>query len=156
MVVRFTSSNVISAYHHWSCEFEFRSCRGVLNTTVCKQRRSCKYHQQIGMQNNIRETYSTTQVKWKKGSTTREFGVRENVTYLLYTCSILLNILVIVNSHKLRPMIQNTNSRRVPLIGERTANLFTAPVFTLNFSEARIVSCPVFCRCCLVISHDGC
>ena len=60
------------------------------------------------MQNNIRETYSTTQIKWKKGSTTRQFGVPEKVAYLLYTCSILLNILVIVNSHKLRPMIKKT------------------------------------------------
>jgi hypothetical protein len=34
MVVGFTASYVISAYHHWSCEFEFRSCRGVLDTII--------------------------------------------------------------------------------------------------------------------------
>jgi len=26
---------VISAYHHYSCEFEFRSLGGVLDTTLC-------------------------------------------------------------------------------------------------------------------------
>jgi hypothetical protein len=25
----------ISAYHHWSCEFESRSWQGVLDTTLC-------------------------------------------------------------------------------------------------------------------------
>ena len=35
MVVRFTTTYAISAYHHYPCEFEFRSCRGVLDTTVC-------------------------------------------------------------------------------------------------------------------------
>jgi len=29
MVVRFTTTNVISAYHHWCCEFESQSGRGV-------------------------------------------------------------------------------------------------------------------------------
>jgi hypothetical protein len=34
MVVGFTTTYAISAYHHWSCEFE--SCSGgVLNTTLC-------------------------------------------------------------------------------------------------------------------------
>jgi len=35
MVVRFTSTCAISAYHHYGCEFEPRSWRGVLNTTLC-------------------------------------------------------------------------------------------------------------------------
>jgi len=35
MVVGFTRTCAISAYHHWSCEFESRSCRGVLVTTLC-------------------------------------------------------------------------------------------------------------------------
>ena len=29
MVVVFTTTNAISAYHHWCCEFESRSGRGV-------------------------------------------------------------------------------------------------------------------------------
>jgi hypothetical protein len=29
MVFGFTTTYAISAYHHWSCEFEFRSGRGV-------------------------------------------------------------------------------------------------------------------------------
>ena len=35
MVVGFTTIYAISAYHHKSCEFESRSCRGVLDTTLC-------------------------------------------------------------------------------------------------------------------------
>jgi len=34
MVVRFKTTYVISAYHHWSCELESRSWRGVLDTTL--------------------------------------------------------------------------------------------------------------------------
>jgi hypothetical protein len=35
MVVGFTTTCRISAYHHQSCEFEPRSWRGVLDTTIC-------------------------------------------------------------------------------------------------------------------------
>ena len=35
MVVEFTTTCAISAYHHYSCELEPRSCRGVPNTTLC-------------------------------------------------------------------------------------------------------------------------
>ena len=35
MVVGFTATCAISAYHHWSCEFESHSWRGVLNTSLC-------------------------------------------------------------------------------------------------------------------------
>jgi hypothetical protein len=35
MVVGFTTTCAISAYHHLSCEFESRSWRGVLDTTLC-------------------------------------------------------------------------------------------------------------------------
>ena len=35
MVVGFTTTCTISAYHHYSCEFESCSCQGVLNTTLC-------------------------------------------------------------------------------------------------------------------------
>ena len=35
MVVGFTTTCAISAYHHLSCEFETRSWRGVLDTTLC-------------------------------------------------------------------------------------------------------------------------
>jgi len=35
MVVRFTTSNAISAYHPKRCEFESRSWRGVLDKTLC-------------------------------------------------------------------------------------------------------------------------
>jgi hypothetical protein len=35
MVVGFTTTRAISAYHHYSCEFELRSWRGVLDTTLC-------------------------------------------------------------------------------------------------------------------------
>ena len=34
MVVRFTTTCLISAYHHKSCEFESRTCRGVPNTAL--------------------------------------------------------------------------------------------------------------------------
>ena len=34
MVVGFTTTCAISAYHHWCCEFEPRSWRGVLYTTL--------------------------------------------------------------------------------------------------------------------------
>jgi hypothetical protein len=34
-VVGFTTTYAISAYHHYSCEFKSRSCRGVLDTTLC-------------------------------------------------------------------------------------------------------------------------
>ena len=35
MVVGFTTTCAISAYHHWSCEFEPRSWWGVLYTELC-------------------------------------------------------------------------------------------------------------------------
>ena len=35
MVVEFTTTSAISAYHHYSCELEPRSCGGVPNTTLC-------------------------------------------------------------------------------------------------------------------------
>ena len=35
MVVGFTTTRAISVYHHKSCEFEFRSRRGVLDTKLC-------------------------------------------------------------------------------------------------------------------------
>jgi hypothetical protein len=35
MAVRLITTCVISAYHHKSCEFEPRSWRGVLDTTLC-------------------------------------------------------------------------------------------------------------------------
>jgi hypothetical protein len=35
MVVGFQATYAISAYHQWSCEFEPRSWRGVLDTTLC-------------------------------------------------------------------------------------------------------------------------
>jgi hypothetical protein len=35
MVVAFTTTYAISAYHHKSCEFESCSWRGVLDTTLC-------------------------------------------------------------------------------------------------------------------------
>jgi hypothetical protein len=35
MVVRYTTTCAISAHHHLCCEFESRSWRGVLNTTLC-------------------------------------------------------------------------------------------------------------------------
>ena len=35
IVVRFTTTYAINAYHHQSCEFEPRSWRGVLDTTLC-------------------------------------------------------------------------------------------------------------------------
>jgi len=36
MVVGFTTTCTVSTYHHWSCEFESRSWRGVLDTTLCE------------------------------------------------------------------------------------------------------------------------
>jgi hypothetical protein len=35
MVVGFTTTNAISAYHRKSCEFEYSSWQGVLDTTLC-------------------------------------------------------------------------------------------------------------------------
>ena len=35
MVIGFTTTYTISAYHHLSCEFEPHSWRGVLDTTLC-------------------------------------------------------------------------------------------------------------------------
>ena len=35
MVIWFTSNCAFSAYHHWRCEFESHSWRGVLDTTSC-------------------------------------------------------------------------------------------------------------------------
>ena len=41
MVVEFTTTFAIVAYHHLSCEFEPHSWRGVLNTTVCDKDCQC-------------------------------------------------------------------------------------------------------------------
>jgi hypothetical protein len=35
MVVEYKTTCAVSAYHHYSCEFESRSWRGVLDTTIC-------------------------------------------------------------------------------------------------------------------------
>ena len=35
IIVGFITTYAISAYHHLSCEFESRSWRGVLDTTLC-------------------------------------------------------------------------------------------------------------------------
>jgi len=35
MVIEFTTTYALRAYHHMSCEFESRSLRGALNTTLC-------------------------------------------------------------------------------------------------------------------------
>jgi hypothetical protein len=35
MLAGFTTTCAIGAYHHKSCEFEIRSRRGVLDTTLC-------------------------------------------------------------------------------------------------------------------------
>ena len=35
MVVWFTTTYAINAYHHYSCEFESRSWRGLLDITLC-------------------------------------------------------------------------------------------------------------------------
>ena len=35
MIVGFTTTSAISAYHHWRYEFKSRSRRGVLDTTLC-------------------------------------------------------------------------------------------------------------------------
>jgi hypothetical protein len=35
MVVGFTTTYAISAYHHWCCEFESRSWRGLFDKTLC-------------------------------------------------------------------------------------------------------------------------
>jgi hypothetical protein len=37
MVVEFITTCAISAYHHKSCEFEPRSWRSVLDTTLCNK-----------------------------------------------------------------------------------------------------------------------
>jgi hypothetical protein len=37
MVVGFTTTYAISAYHHYSCEFEPRSMQGILDTTLSGQ-----------------------------------------------------------------------------------------------------------------------
>ena len=37
VVVGFTTTCAISAYHHYSCDFEPRSWRGVLDATLCDQ-----------------------------------------------------------------------------------------------------------------------
>jgi len=34
MVVRFTTTYAISPYHHWCCEFEYRSVRGVQHYVI--------------------------------------------------------------------------------------------------------------------------
>ena len=34
VVISFTNTRAISAYHHYSCDFEPRSLRGVLDTTL--------------------------------------------------------------------------------------------------------------------------
>jgi hypothetical protein len=37
VVFSFTNTRAISAYHHYSCDFEPRSLRGVLDTTLCDE-----------------------------------------------------------------------------------------------------------------------
>jgi hypothetical protein len=45
MVVGFTTTCAISAYHHWSCQFEFRSWRVVFDTTSCDK--VCQWPAQV-------------------------------------------------------------------------------------------------------------
>jgi hypothetical protein len=37
VVIRFTNARAMSAYHHYSCDFEPHSLRGVLDTTLCDE-----------------------------------------------------------------------------------------------------------------------
>jgi hypothetical protein len=37
MVVGYKATRVINAYHHWRCEFETRSWRALLDTTLCDE-----------------------------------------------------------------------------------------------------------------------
>ena len=37
VVIRFTNARAISAYHHYSCDFEPHSLRGVLDATLCDE-----------------------------------------------------------------------------------------------------------------------
>jgi hypothetical protein len=37
VVISFTNTRAISAYHNYSCDFEHRSLRGVLDTTLCDE-----------------------------------------------------------------------------------------------------------------------
>ena len=46
MVVGFTTTSVIIAYHHESCEFEPRSWRGVLYKTL--RDKVCQWLRQVG------------------------------------------------------------------------------------------------------------
>ena len=37
VVISFTNTRAISAYHHYSCDFEPRSLRSELDTTLCDE-----------------------------------------------------------------------------------------------------------------------
>jgi hypothetical protein len=45
MVVGFTTTYAISAYHLWCYEFESRSLQGVLDTTLCDK--VCQWNQKF-------------------------------------------------------------------------------------------------------------
>jgi hypothetical protein len=65
MVVGFTTTSNISAYHHYSCEFEPLSWRGVLDTTLCDK--VCQWLTGSG-KSNYHTITTTTTLKWGQKS----------------------------------------------------------------------------------------
>ena len=107
MVVWFTTTYVISAYHHQGCEFEPRSWRGVLDTTLCDQ--VCR-RLATGLwfsrvtpvsSNNKTDDFSITELLLKVALNTHHPNPQINVSSfkmtinnrIMFTCFHFLNIL---------------------------------------------------------------
>jgi hypothetical protein len=66
MVVEFTTTRAMVAYHHLSCEFEPHSCRGVLDKTLCDK--VCQWLATdlwISLGTPISATKVVTEIFWK-------------------------------------------------------------------------------------------
>ena len=56
MVVGFTTTCAISAYHHWGCELESRSWQDVLDTTLCDKSFVSNFRQWISSRTPVSAT----------------------------------------------------------------------------------------------------
>jgi hypothetical protein len=65
MVVGFIITCAISAYHHYSCEFEPRSWRGVLDTTLCDKIRQWFFRVLLISSTNKTNRHDITEISLK-------------------------------------------------------------------------------------------
>ena len=111
-VVGFTTTYAISAYqyHHWSCEFEPHSWRGILNTTLCNK--VCQLLATGRWFSQCTDHHDITEILWKVALITINQTKQEQ--YCIYhICEYL-----VYNSERVNvKIVKNKRERLLSLIG---------------------------------------